>query len=961
MAAKNEEYARSLPLLNKIFAWSSIGVLVCTIWMVWDDYARPWKRIQRRFYELAAKKSEEELRSAREAVDEQQQKTILEQLRAAEAQAETRKKDHEELSARLASIDVKVYVLDRDTKNAKSVFDAVRFEYEELSHRNSSRAPEALRKLHQVQSELAELKGKLEQALAEQKKLQDEEKAFTGATAELEKKRQELLASVERAQKKLATVKPQTFVLRVFEYVRNAPLLDFLAPSLRIQQVVLNGQIRDINFITIPRVDRCQTCHLAADQAGYEDAAQPFTNHAKLDLFLSGKSPHPVERVGCTVCHRGLDRATEFLDAAHWPDSPEQEAAWKKTHDWHPKEHEESPMLPSRHIEASCQPCHRGVLHIPQAARWNQGRDLIERYGCFGCHKIKGFEGLRKAGPLLTRLAWKTSPEWAYGWVENPTAFRPSTRMPRFFGLSNNSSPEDLARSRQEIRGIVAYLFEKTEPGGFPPLPGRGDTRRGEALVTQVGCLGCHAVARLEKEEPTFRRRFGPDLDGIGSKVRPEWVYAWVRNPRKYFPETRMPNLRLTDQEALDITAYLMSLKVEGWKSEQAPSDPKLLDDLVAEQLHAKMTADEVKAQMSSLSTHEKETYLGQRMILRYGCFGCHLIPGFETTPPIGTELTEEGSKSVDRLDFGFVKIPETRHDWIYQKLENPRIFDEGKVKTAEEKLKMPLFPFTPEERGAVVTAVLSFTKEQPILSSTRLPGPRDRALEAGRRIVFDHNCQGCHELEGEGQEIVPTIARTLTAQGLGTEDAEVRAAAYSPPLITGEGFRVRPDWLFRFLKGPFPIRPWLQVRMPTFDFTDEETNTLLQYFSALSEAPFPFETMPVHVSPPVELAAGRTLVARDLFNCFSCHQQGAKKPEGTPDSWAPDLALARCRLRPDWIIEWIKNPQKLYPGTKMPTYYDPDSFDSSGPEEVLGGDEDRQIRVIRDYLLTLGGECAGS
>ena len=42
----------------------------------------------------------------------------------------------------------------------------------------------------------------------------------------------------------------------------------------------------------------------------------------------------------------------------------------------------------------------------------------------------------------------------------------------------------------------------------------------------------------------------------------------------------------------------------------------------------------------------------GQRAIARYGCFSCHQIKGFETTQPIGTDLSEEGTKLVTRLDF---------------------------------------------------------------------------------------------------------------------------------------------------------------------------------------------------------------------------------------------------------------------------------------------------------------------
>jgi hypothetical protein len=39
-----------------------------------------------------------------------------------------------------------------------------------------------------------------------------------------------------------------------------------------------------------------------------------------------------------------------------------------------------------------------------------------------------------------------------------------------------------------------------------------------------------------------------------------------------------------------------------------------------------------------------------------------------------------------------------------------------------------------------------------------------------------------------------------------------------------------------------------------------------------------------------------------------------------------------------------------------MPSFYDPDNFATAGPDDVLGGDEERQIRALRDYLLTLGG-----
>ena len=42
----------------------------------------------------------------------------------------------------------------------------------------------------------------------------------------------------------------------------------------------------------------------------------------------------------------------------------------------------------------------------------------------------------------------------------------------------------------------------------------------------------------------------------------------------------------------------------------------------------------------------------GKKWVRHYGCAGCHEISGFEDEGRIGTELTFEGSKPIERLDF---------------------------------------------------------------------------------------------------------------------------------------------------------------------------------------------------------------------------------------------------------------------------------------------------------------------
>jgi len=70
-------------------------------------------------------------------------------------------------------------------------------------------------------------------------------------------------------------------------------------------------------------------------------------------------------------------------------------------------------------------------------------------------------------------------------------------------------------------------------------------------------------------------------------------------------------------------------------------------------------------------------------------------------------------------------------------------------------------------------------------------------------------------------------------------------------------------------------------------------------------------------------LKAGKKLMSAEYFDCWSCHQKGERKPEGPMEGWAPDLEISSQRLRRDWIVQWLRDPQKLMPGTKMPTYFE--------------------------------------
>jgi cytochrome c2 len=963
---KVDEFLRKIDALNTLFAASSIGLLIVMGWMVYQDYSRGWKGYQGAFMRLEAAKTEVELAAAQAAIDHAVIEQLQNQLQAAQADAEQHARDREETERRLRSLEAEHYRVDLEYRTLKSTYDAWKFDYEEARHAGSPGASRLQKEVEELERDLEAHRVRLLEIEKTTGEAEADLRAVIGRVEETRKKIEELTAGVERLRKKLEKVAPRG-VMRVAIALLNAPLMDFVAPTFKIQQVVLDRVPIDINFTRIPRADRCQTCHLAADRAGFEEDAPPFRSHPKLNLFVGGSSPHPLDRFGCTPCHAGRDRAVDFAYAVHIPDSADQKAAWERAYAWKRDHYWEHPMLQRSRTEAGCLKCHQGVVMVPEAPALNHGISIIDRYGCFGCHKMRGWEDREKVGPTLTRVASKTTADWLARWIANPKEFRPSTRMPRFFGLQNNLEPGDAEREAAEIHGIVAYLTAKGETVTYPQLPGRGDARRGERLVKTVGCMACHAIEkdelapdatrardRLEAPDPiAWERRFGPDLSRVGSKLRPEWIFRWVQDPKSYDPKTRMPDLRLTTEEALDVTAYLMTLQDAGGTG-PAPR-PEARDQTLRLYLTQRMTPDDAQSRLAGMSEREKDVLLGEKTIQRYGCFGCHLIPGFEKTPPIGTDLSEEGSKHPDLLFFGFVKVEHTAPAWFYQKLKSPRSFDEGKMAAFYDRLRMPQFDFTDEQAARVTLVLQGLTKEKVPLESVRRLTPRDDAVEAGRRLVRENNCKGCHIIEGAGGAIRESIARNLVAEGRSEDEAQATAASFAPPILDGEGDKVQPGWLFKFLKAPSTIRPWLAVRMPTFGFADQQTNALVHAFAARDNRLFPFQTLELDPPRGEEMQAALRMFARDYFNCWSCHQQGARKPEGPPEGWAPDLTLAHERLNPDWIARWIENPQALMPGTKMPTYYDPDDPRGSAPPDVLGGDPQRQIQILRDYVFTLG------
>ncbi|MBI1883591.1 MAG: c-type cytochrome [Chlamydiae bacterium] len=471
-----------------------------------------------------------------------------------------------------------------------------------------------------------------------------------------------------------------------------------------------------------------------------------------------------------------------------------------------------------------------------------------------------------------------------------------------------------------ESKAIAHYLGSLSEPQSMTEeesaLLAKGSSETGKQWVTDLACIACHKIGE-------DGNTFAPNLSWIGSKARPEWLMRWLKDPRGYLPHGKMPNMRLTDQNIADLVSYLTTLKEPGHEN---PPSEEAVDPVLAQK--------------------------GLQWVGGFGCFGCHDIKGMEGRPRVGADLTSFGSKDLDLLYFGYAKgIPHTLWDWAFNKIKNPQVYATERIEQ-----KMPNFHLSNEEANSIVTLLTSFSetnKDVPMDARKNLTA-KEQDIEIGRNLVRDLNCVGCHVIEGQGGTIAPNL--------------------------TGEGAKVQPEWLFGFLKNPIAIRPWLAVRMPRFNLSDEDATHLVNYFSALSDAKYPYESSEGEV-PERERKAGQKLF--EMFKCMSCHPVSldASAKGNQVVNLGPNLGLAKDRLRHEWIAKWILGPEELQPGTKMPTNFPKmgDKRISFVPnllksaqfedtkkffEDLLGPDLDAfladpalQTQAIRDYLISFKPE----
>jgi uncharacterized protein YlxW (UPF0749 family) len=395
--------AYNMEKLHKVFAFLSVLFLITVFWVFLDDYSRPWKKVQLEAMQIKRAKIAEKIEEEKKKINFEKVEDLEAKIQTAEKLVSKRKKEVAEIEAKLSlnERDAKDETIINGQLNAK--IGEVNFNYEIAVSHGYKSEKELFNKLRDYKTKFAASKDRLKKIMFDRKSLKKQIEDINAEIIDAKKEIGSMTGTLDLLKKAKAT----TDVNPVF-VLRNLPLIDFLDPTLKVKQTVLTNITDDRFFQQVPKVDRCITCHTFIDQKGYEDQENPHKTHPNLDVYIGSKSPHPMKEIGCTVCHGGEGhRVTDFNAAAHTPQNDEQREEWVKKYHWHEPHKVPQPMLKLGMTEASCVKCHNETEFVPEAHVYNEGVETIEKYGCYGCHKIEGWEHKRPVGPHLNMVLSK--------------------------------------------------------------------------------------------------------------------------------------------------------------------------------------------------------------------------------------------------------------------------------------------------------------------------------------------------------------------------------------------------------------------------------------------------------------------------------------------------------------------------------------------------------------------------
>lgn len=438
----------------------------------------------------------------------------------------------------------------------------------------------------------------------------------------------------------------------------------------------------------------------------------------------------------------------------------------------------------------------------------------------------------------------------------------------------------------------------RTDPSspGILAEPVANAREMGEDLLDALACATCHGGS----VEAARAARRAPPLSGLEG-LDPDWAARWIASPRTLHPAARMPELfgdtsaEQRDAEAVAIVHYLRTRAAETARDPVRETDgPPRGDPEVGAELYG-----------------------------RLGCGTCHLLaldsarerilphPERLLGPPLG--------RAGERL----------RPSWTAAFLRNPQALRSGTTMPSfrlsggeaddlaaflhTRRGEAPVAPAPPlgaalRDRLARAALEASFPLED---AAARLARMRDeeKVLVIGEHALQRRGCVLCHEIAG--LEIRPTdLAAPLAEVAARTMGDSAKILHFA-------------SWLDETAHGGAAPSPG-----PRYALGADESRVLL---TALAARANPTSLPPRPARAEAETVRDMRRLVRRL-GCRGCHALGGRQSALTADlefeaprPRPPSLDFEGARARPDWLVEYLRDPgaRRLRPGMeiRMPTF----------------------------------------
>lgn len=188
---------------------------------------------------------------------------------------------------------------------------------------------------------------------------------------------------------------------------------------------------------------------------------------------------------------------------------------------------------------------------------------------CVGCHTIKApkedetiTEMLQRPAPPLRYAGSKFKSSFLLSWLQNPLPIRPLA----YNSLTQINTAKHIRLTRSSAADVTSYLMTlrlkdtrpiKVEPVKIEP---RVTLLAKQIFSHRFSCYSCH---RIRGQNGLTGGVSGPSLVEAGTRLKSQWVYTFLTDPRKTGPEGSMPTYAglIDDDELMELTRYLATFK----------------------------------------------------------------------------------------------------------------------------------------------------------------------------------------------------------------------------------------------------------------------------------------------------------------------------------------------------------------------------------------------------------------